>query len=234
MKQKTVKSVFLEIRSKLKKNADKAFRTKLRREISQGKVKIYGVKPPLLKKLANKYYRYFKKKGDPDSACNLAVKLIKTRTLEETNIGIQILSKFVRHFDMQAFWRIEGLIGYMNTAENTELLCNELLGPILRDNPHDASYLTHWAESTNKWRRLSSVLVILYPLKKKKDVSVAFRIAKILCRERTEQVLEACKLLLKALKRVDPKRTKFFLDENEQKISNEVLLAVRKAPKKKK
>jgi|GEM_PF-1886118 len=234
MSEKSPRSIFLEIRNKLKRHSNISYRLKLRKRIGQSKVKIYGVNPPLLKKLANKYCKYFRAKKDLDGACNLAVQLIKTKTLEETNIGIQMLSKFVKHFDMQTFWRIEGLIGYMNTAQNTELLCNELLGPILRDNPHDASYLTHWAQSSNKWRRISTVLVILHPLKKRTDVEVGFRVAKILCRERNSEVLDAYILLLKALKRIDPRRMNIFLEENDRKIPEDVLEAVRRRQKKKK
>ena len=226
-KNKTIPAIFSEIRKKLKKLANKKYQAMLKKQFG-GKVKVYGVKPADRKKIIQKYYKYFRKNRNVAGACFLAEWLIKTRTFEETTIGIEFLYKFSDRFNMQTFWAIERLLDHMNTAYNTDLLCQKLLVPILKKHPHDASYITHWAESTNRWRRRASAIVLVEQARRKEDLDAAFRIAKVLCGEKNEDVLEKFPALLDVLAKAAPKETKLLVEDRERKIPKEIFERISK------
>ena len=226
-KKKTIAVISGEIRKKLKKLADKKYHATLRKQFG-GKVKVYGVKPADRKKIVDKFYKFFKKTDNVVGTCFLAEWLIKTKTFEETNMGIELLHKCLNRFNMQTFWAIERLIDHMNTGVNTDLLCSKLLIPILKDHPHDASYITQWAESTNKWRRRASAIVLLEQVHRKEDMDAAFKIAKILCGEKNKDVLDKFPDLLLALAKAAPKETKVLMEDKERKIPEEIFERISK------
>ena len=225
MKKKNTGQIFKEIRKELRKHSNRELRAKLRGQIG-GKVKIYGVKPTVRARLVKKYYGYFKKNKDIESAALLAERLIKAKTFEETNIGIEFLSKFKRWFSMHTFWRIERLLDHMDSTYNTDLLCKKILGPILRKHKHETKYLRYWADSTNRLRRRAAAVTLIEPLKAGKNIGTAFVMAKKLCREHNLDVLEGLEKLLKALKEVDPKRTKKFLQAFGHRLPDYLIEAV--------
>jgi 3-methyladenine DNA glycosylase AlkD len=198
MKGKGTAAIFIETRKKLKRLANKSYRLKLRKQLGP-RVKIYGVRSSQRAGIVSALSAYFRRSRDVDGAIDLAVRLIKTRTFEETNIGLEMLVRFAPKFGMHAFWQIERLLDNMNTSVNADLLCDKLLGPILVKYSHDTRYIYYWAESTNKWRRRASATVLLKPLARKKDIGAAFVIAKKLSGEKNETVLEGLEKLMLVL-----------------------------------
>jgi len=217
MSKQMPSKLLTQIRKELKRLSDKKCRTKLRSQVGK-KVKIWGVKTSDRKEIAAKYYNQFRKNEDIGGAIALAERLIWTKGFEETHIGIEMIAKASRYFDMHAFWHIERLLDFMSTGYNTDVLCRDILGKILIKFKHETRYLYHWASSTNKWRRRASAVVLLGLIKQGKDVDSGFVIAKKLCGEKNPDVLEALEVLLKALKKADRKRTKKFVEEFQHKL----------------
>jgi len=217
MIKRNIPKMLKDIRKKLKSRSRAEMKQKLRKQHGE-RVPIYGVKPSVRNELISKYYRHFKARKDVEGAFFLAESLVKTKTFEETAIGVGIFSKLSKWFSMHAFWRLERMLDYMNTAYNTDMFCSKVLSPILKKYKHETKYIYHWADSTNRWRRRAAALILLDPIKSGKDVTAGFVMAKKIRGEKNLDVLEAFEILLKALKKADRKKLKKFMVEHERKI----------------
>ncbi|MFC1559584.1 DNA alkylation repair protein [Candidatus Margulisiibacteriota bacterium] len=218
---------FAKIRKRLKALGSKRRAAELKKA-HRGRIKAYGVSPSDIKKTASVFAKFYIRNKDIDGAYLLADELVKARTYEEPAVGIEIMAKFIRQIDMRAFWTLERWVDYMNTDDNTQLLCSKLLGPILRSHEHDLKYIYHWADSTNRWRRVAAACVMIELVRSKQDIDEAFDMAKRLCGERVVDILDSFKKLLELLTKADKKRMKIFMNDHSYHIQDYIVEDIEK------
>ena len=138
---------------------------------------------------------------------------------EERLLAIELVSRFRGRMTVADWKTFDGWVDGLSNWAETDGLCSQVLGSLLKREPDLIPRLTAWTRSGNRWRRRASA-VALIPLARRGDfLDAAFGICDRLAGIRDDMVEKAIGWLLKEASRTQPQAVVEYLIENRQRLS---------------
>ena len=193
--------ILKEIRQELKENIEKEYKNNVQRFFTE-KVICYGVRVPIVRKIAKKYFKKIKHL-DKNQIFDLADELLKSSYNEEATIAIQWVSEVSKEFEKKDFNVFENWLNkHINNWAKVDDFCLKLIFPMMDKYPDLIEKVKKWSYSENTWvRRASAVSFITtknasYITKHKlKDI---FEVAEALLVDKEDLVQKGYGWMLKA------------------------------------
>ena len=172
-------------------------------------IETYGLAMPDVKKIAAKYYKELK--DDLPRAMDLTEKLLQTRNLTLSDVGIHMLKRYKRHIKGAYFPRFDRWVDFLTNWANTDNLCCGIIALSVKDDPSHIESLVKWTGSENRWRRRAAA-VSLVPIVRKGDLfEDSFRIANRLMTDGDDMVQKGVGWMLKEASKVHPNEIHEYL-----------------------
>ncbi len=159
-----------------------------------------GVKTPINREIANKFYKVLKNYGisDIDAILEYCNFLLEKKISELRLIAFQWSFKLKRqyradHFSIFKYW----ILNYLSGWASTDDFCTHTAAYHLMKFPQFASDYLKLVHSDNPWVRRASAVVFIVPVRKKKLFELIFRISDELMFDGVDLVLKGYGWLLK-------------------------------------
>ena len=184
------------VRKELKSAADKKTAETAQRFFKE-KVKHYGVKSALVRKIASSAWKKVKlhSKNEIFAMCE---ELYRSDFGEESYIASdwlpRISSEFARE-DLAVFKK--WISAYVNSWAKCDTFCNHTLGDYLMRFPEEAVKVKSWTSSKNRWLKRAAAVSFIVPAKKGMFLPEAFEIADALLTDKDDLVQKGYGWLLK-------------------------------------
>jgi 3-methyladenine DNA glycosylase AlkD len=153
-------NILENIRQELRNQAEEGFRLS-NQKFFREKITCYGVRTPLVRKIAQKYFSQIKPLGKQE-IFRLSEELLKSDYNEEATIAIQWTGKLSSQFTSSDFGIFENwLQKYLNNWAKIDDFCLHVIHPLITQHPHLIPKVKSWSLSPNKWvRRAAAVSFI--------------------------------------------------------------------------
>jgi 3-methyladenine DNA glycosylase AlkD len=224
------KNILLSIQSDLKQNADLKTKNSAQSFFKEP-VKLYGVKTPIVRKIARKYFHEIKHltKNEIFSLCE---KLLKSDYHEEACIAFDWAYRLSYQYKPQDLKVFENwLNNYVNNWAKCDDFCNHTIGSFIELFPQYIEKLETWTLSKNRWVRRASAVTLILPARKGKFLPEVFRIADSLLFDEDDLVQKGYGWLLKEASRTHEKEVFYYIMKHRQEIPRTALrYAIEKMP----
>lgn len=146
-------------------------------------------------------------------AVAFADRLLSQRTFESRSVGLIVLSKFRRSYDESVLGHARRWLaaGHCDNWAVTDLLCMEVLGPLLDARPDLAPRLQPWTRARSPWLRRASAAALTGPLRHGHAIDEAYRTARALRGAPEDLVHKATGWMLREAGRTDRRRLERWL-----------------------
>lgn len=229
MNQKIIK----RIQKELKENIDKAYKAN-NQNFFKEKILVYGVRLPLVRKIAKKYFQEIKNQHK-DQILILCQKLLENKSNEEATIAIQWLGEIKEELAKKDFLKLKEFANYLDNWAKCDDFCLRVLSHFISKYPQHKKEIKSWAKSKNKWqRRISAVTFIkggnLWQIDPKYLEDV-FEVAEILLHDEEDLVQKAYGWMLKVTAETHQKEVFNFIMKNKKTMPRTALrYAIEKMP----
>jgi len=154
-----------EIRQELKQNIDLEYKKGAKRFFKE-KINPIGVRAPINKKIASKYYKKIAYKNKLE-IFNLCEKLLEKKTCEETSIAFNWARRQNKNLTKKDFFIFEKwLKKYVNNWAFCDDFCTHAFGELIFKYPQCLPRVKTWAKSKNRWLRRASAVILIYSVRK--------------------------------------------------------------------
>lgn len=207
------------------------------------KIICYGVRIPIVRKIAQKYFWEEVKNLDKKDLFFLCEELFKSDYNEEATIAIQFLSLSFSKFEKKDFKVFTQFLNkYINNWSKTDDFCTHVLGVMVGLYPDLISELKKWTRSQNMWvRRASAVSFISSDRMNvgkgvgyvaQNNLQDVFEIAKALMKDEEDLVQKGYGWMLKVASNFHQKEVFDFVMKNKKEMTRTALrYAIEKMPK---
>ncbi|HLD55889.1 MAG TPA: DNA alkylation repair protein [Candidatus Nanoarchaeia archaeon] len=224
--------ILKEIRFDLSHNIDEKYKKNNQRYFKE-KINCYGVKTPLVRKIAKKYFpkiKFLEKK----EIFNFCEELFKTDYNEETTIAIQWIAGIKNQWEEKDFIELEKLFNYIDNWGKCDDYCLNVLSHFIIKFPKFKLEVKEWSKSKNQWRRRASAVVFIQGKSWKihKDyLEDVFDIANVLLRDKEDLVQKGYGWMLKIASESYQKEVYEFVMKNKNEMPRTALrYAIEKMP----
>lgn len=224
--------VIKKIRGELKNNVDEKYK-KTSAGFFKEKVKILGVRAPVSKKIAGKYFNEIKN-SDKKRIFALCEQLLKSGYNEESSIALDWAYRLKNQYQKQDFKIFEQwLKKYVSNWASCDDLCTHSLGYSFFKFPELIPKTKKWAVSKNRWMRRASAIVLIYSVRNKKHLNEIFEVSDILLLDSDDLVQKGYGWTLKEASNVYQKEVFDFVMKRKNRMPRTALrYAIEKMPKK--
>lgn len=192
------------IRRELEQQADTRSREGVQRFFKEP-VATYGVKTPIVTKIARKYFQGIKPLGKREILA-LGEELLKSNYNEEAFIAFEWAYWSRGGYEPRDFRVFERWLNkYVNNWAKCDSLCNHALGAFVEQFPTYIKNLKDWARSENRWLRRAAAVTLVVPAKKGKFLKEILEIADILLPDKDDLVQKGYGWMLKEASRMHQK-----------------------------
>ncbi len=190
-------SIINKIRQELKQNSDEKTK-KTGQTFFKEKIKLYGVKTAIVRKIGQEYFKAIKDKKKM-AIFDLCEELWRSGYMEESFIACT-WSYFIRNdYEPKDFEIFEKWVNnYVSNWASCDTLCNHTVGAFVEMYPEYLSDLKKWAKSKNRWMRRASAVSLIIPAKQGKFLKDIFEIADTLLLDQDDLVQKGYGWMLKA------------------------------------
>jgi len=218
--------------------ARKELRAAAKKEVDHSKffkdeVKLLGVWTADLRKIARGIYADVKKQWSLDDAIAFAEALLADDYLEMRSCGVLVLGRFSKQYPASLLPRIRKWIecGWLDNWSAIDLLCSDVLHPLIAARPELLKTTETWTGSKNLWLRRASAVCLVKSACKGKHLAESYRVAKKLAGDKEDLVQKGAGWLLKEAGTTDMARLQKFVEQNGKKIPRTMLrYAIEKFP----
>jgi len=218
------------LRKELSQNSSEETRVSGRRFFKE-KIKLYGVKTPLVQKIAARHFQAIKEKTRPE-IFPLCETLFQSGYLEEFFIACcwaENLHKQYTPEDFQTFSR--WVHHYITNWSACDTLCNHTIGSFVETFPRYVKELKKWTASQNRWVRRAAAVSLILPARKGLFLDEVFAICTSLLADPDDLVQKGYGWLLKDASRRHPKEVFAFVMRHKNTMPRTALrYAVEKMP----
>jgi 3-methyladenine DNA glycosylase AlkD len=186
-----------EIRLKLGSISDEKTLVSSQRFFKE-KIKLHGVKGPIVKKLSREYFKLVKHKNKSE-IFDLCESLWQSGFIEESFIACEwsyYIHKKYEPEDFEIF--VNWIDHYVSNWASCDTLCNHTLGEFIEMYPNYLKELKELAKSKNRWMKRASAVSLIIPARKGKFLKDIFEIADILMMDKDDMVQKGYGWMLKA------------------------------------
>ena len=226
-----MKDIISKIRKDLEKNIDLAYRERTQ-YVFKEKIKIRGVRTPVVVKLATQYFKDIKnlEKKEIFVLCD---ELWCSGYMEESFIACNWSYAIRKQYDEKDFKIFEKWANkYVSNWASCDTLCNHTIGSFVETYPNYISNLKKWAKSKNRWVRRASAVSLIIPARHGKFLTDIFEIADILLLDQDDLVQKGYGWMLKAASQAHQKEVFNYVIKNKLVMPRTALrYAIEKMPK---
>jgi 3-methyladenine DNA glycosylase AlkD len=188
--------ILSQIRRELTHLADEKTKSAYQRYFKEDVV-FYGVKTPLIHRLAASYYPQVKPLGKKE-IFRLCEELLKSNFNEEAMIACDWSYRVHALYEPNDFFIFEGwLKNYINNWAKCDTLCNHTVGSLVEQYPQYIETLKAWTKSPNHWLRRAAAVTLIVPAKQGEFLPDIFEIADALLTDADDMVQKGYGWLLK-------------------------------------
>ncbi|MGD6851489.1 MAG: DNA alkylation repair protein [Candidatus Bathyarchaeia archaeon] len=202
-----------QIRAELAANADE--QTKIgAKHFFKESIKVYGVKTPLVAKIAKKYLPQTKRLSK-DALFTLCEELYRSDYMEEAFVVAEWLPHRIDQLqasDIHTFKR--WIDSYINNWAKCDSFCNHTVGDLIQKCPETAAEVKSWAKSSNRWLKRASAVSFIVPAKRGMFLMDAFEVCDVLLLDGDDLVQKGYGWLLKEESRVHQKEVFDYVVKN--------------------
>jgi len=219
-----------QIRRELKQNVDPVYRDGARRYFKE-KIRNYGVRTPVVRKIANKYYQSVKS-ITKEELFELAEILLKSSLTEEATIAFSWVYKTKNKFEKQDFKTFEAWVKkYVDNWAKCDDFCTHSVGYLVYSYPELADRLFNWTRSKNRWLKRAAAVTLIYPVVKGKLLKQVFKTAEKLLMDEDDLVQKGYGWMLKVASEVYQKKVFEFVIKHKNRMPRTALrYAIEKMP----
>ncbi len=162
------------------------------------KILTYGVKVPLVGKIAKEHFKLIKHLPKKE-ILNLCSQLWATGYLEDSFIACNLSYFIHKDYDASDFNIFESWVEkHVNNWASCDTLCNHTIGTIVEQYPELISRLKAWTLSSNRWTRRAAAVTLIIPGRKGLFLDEIFEIASILLLDSDDMVQKGYGWMLKS------------------------------------
>jgi 3-methyladenine DNA glycosylase AlkD len=185
-----------KIRQDLKQNSDEKTR-KSNLTFFKDKIKLYGVKSPLVGTIAKAHFKAIRGSAKSD-IFDLCEELWQSGFIEESFVACTWAYSVHQDFKPDDFSVFEKWIHkHVDNWASCDTFCNHTVGTFIEMYPEYLSGLKRWALSKNRWMRRAAAVSLIVPAKQGKFLKDVFEIADILLLDREDMVQKGYGWMLK-------------------------------------
>jgi len=201
------------IRAELKVNADEKTKESIRRFFKED-VKAYGVKTPIVNKIAKKHWHHVKNFGKKE-IFSICEKLFCSGFMEEAFVASVWLPNMVEAFDSSDLATFKKWIDlYVNNWAKCDSFCNHTVGEFVEKFPQSVKEIETWAQSSNRWLRRASAVSLILPARKGNFFAQVIEISSTLLLDKDDLVQKGYGWLLKEASRLHQTEVFDFVFKN--------------------
>jgi 3-methyladenine DNA glycosylase AlkD len=210
------------IRKDLTTKADSTTRANFQRFFKED-VQYYGVKVPVVGKIAKKYWAEIKflEKKEIFSLCD---ELYQSNYCEEAFIvssWARLLAPRYEKEDLIIFRR--WIESYITNWAMCDSFCNHSMGSFMEKFPEYLDELKYWTQSGNRWMRRAAAVSLIIPAKHGKYLDTVLEIADRLLTDRDDMVQKGYGWLLKEASRKHQKEVFDYVMRNKMMMPRKAL-----------
>jgi 3-methyladenine DNA glycosylase AlkD len=206
-------SILTDLRADLKAGADAKTQQTFQRFFKE-QVKYYGVKTPVVGKIAKKHWQQAKTLSKPELFA-LCEELLKSDFTEEAFVVNNWMPNYIDHLepaDLAVFKR--WIEYYINNWAKCDGFCNHTVGDLIQKYPQTLTEVKSWAKSSCRWLRRASAVSLIVPAKKGMFLSNTFEICNLLLLDGDDMVQKGYGWLLKEESRKHQKEVFDYVVKN--------------------
>jgi 3-methyladenine DNA glycosylase AlkD len=211
-----------EIREELQNSAEEEYRQSVQRFFKE-KVKLMGVRTPVLRKISQKYFKSIKEKPKQE-IFTICEKLLESGWGEERGVAFDWAYRLRDKLEEKDFPLLESwLKKYVSNWGACDSLSYGALGYFIYQFPDYFSKVKKWAVSKNRWERRASAVVLIYSIDQKKSLEPIFEIADILLRDEDDMVQKGYGWMLKVASNHEPKKVFDYVMKHKKEMPRTAL-----------
>jgi 3-methyladenine DNA glycosylase AlkD len=224
-------SIINKIRQELKQNSDEKTK-KTGQNFFKEKIKLYGVKTVIVRKVGKEYFKAIKDKKKTE-IFDLCEELWRSGYMEESFIACNWSYFVCKDYEPNDFEVFEKWVNnYVSNWASCDTLCNHTVGTFVEMYPEYLSDLKKWAKSKNRWMRRASAVSLIIPAKQGKFLKDIFEIADTLLLDQDDLVQKGYGWMLKAASRTHQKEIFDYIIKKKSIMPRTALrYAIEKMPK---
>ncbi|WP_428898319.1 3-methyladenine DNA glycosylase AlkD [Parelusimicrobium proximum] len=205
--------IIKELRKELKQNTDEKTLNSQQHFFKES-ILLYGVKIPLVNKIAAACYAKYLKTMPKADVFKLCETLWQSGYIEESFIACNWAyarrDEFVKD-DIKTF---ELWLGkYVNNWASCDTLCNHTVADVVEKYPSLISYMKKWTNSANRWVRRGAAVTLIIPARKGMFLQEIFEISDSLIKDSDDLVQKGYGWALKAASEAHAKEVFDYLLE---------------------
>lgn len=186
----------LRIRKELKSNIDQKYKRGAKAYFKE-EIKIYGVRTPIVRKIAQKYFALIKNEGR-EKVFELCEDLLESGYGEEKHIAFDWAYRLKKEYKESDFKIFEKwLKRYVSDWGACDDFCTHALAHLIFSFPALVFNVRKWVNSKNRWLRRASAVIFIYSVRKGKYLDHVFWVADQLLTDRDDLVQKGYGWMLK-------------------------------------
>jgi 3-methyladenine DNA glycosylase AlkD len=194
-----------------------------------------GLKAAEIREKTKELYALIKPYWNEDQAMELCELMLPNKYLEAKAFCLLILERFVSSLGKKHFYRIKAWINkdYCANWATTDLLCCNILSPLIEAHPDLIDEVTSWTMSKNRWLKRASIVSFVKPARKGKYIDKVQETAQKLFPDDDDLVQKANGWILRESGKTDIERLEKFLLHHGESIPRTTLrYAIERFPEK--
>jgi 3-methyladenine DNA glycosylase AlkD len=217
-----METILSHIRADLKENVCEKSRIGSQRFFKE-KVIVYGVRIPVINKIAKKYYSEIKNL-EKKTIFEICENLFKTNYLEESILACQFLEKISSRFERDDFLFLENIVyNYITNWATCDTLCTHALAYFFDGFPDLIKELKKWARSKKTFVKRASSVSLIVKARKGEYLEFCFEICDILLLDKEDLVQKGYGWLLKVQSKKNQEKVFNYVIKNKQKMPRTAL-----------
>jgi 3-methyladenine DNA glycosylase AlkD len=220
------------VRKELRDLANQAAKGSVRRFFKE-KIKTYGVKTPLVRGIARKYFpeiRVLEKRR----IFSIVEELLKSGYNEDITVAFDWVYRGRKNFERKDFVIFENWLNkYVANWGTCDDFGTHIMGYFLFRYPEFLKKTEKWAGSKNRWLRRAAAVSLIYSLRRGRALDRALTVADRLLADKDDLVRKGYSWMLKEASKIYQPEVFEFVTEN-KKVMPRVALryAIEKMPRK--
>lgn len=218
------------IRHELKSRVEQDYKTGSM-DFFKEPVKLYGVRAPIVKRIARDHFKTVKKLPKKD-IYNICEELLASNYNEESSIAFDWVLRLRAGYTKAEFKTFERWMKtYVTNWAMCDDLCTHALGYFVLSFPEFVSRIKKWTTSKNRWVRRASAVALIVSVRKKQNLKEVFETADLLLNDPDDMAQKGYGWMLKEASNVFPKEVFDFVMKRKERMPRTALrYAIEKLP----
>ncbi len=167
------------------------------KSFSKSNYQSYGVRTPDVRKIAKKYWKRIKRQPK-NKILDLTEDLLDSSISEQQTIAFSwafSLKSKLKPTDYERFYA--WIRQYVDTWFKCDDFCTHAVGYLVYKYPRLSNHLVEWTDSHNRWVKRAAAVSLIYSLRRKEQLDLAFELAEKLLLDEDDMVQKGYGWMLK-------------------------------------